>query len=145
VWAIRTTSLCLALALAGCASPAVNAAGYRGKATHSAQDMSGIVASAQYAARLRLEGRLPQTVADTVVSDAEQDAQGVLSAFDSRQPPDHSSDQLRQDAEGALSDAGNELTDLRVAVRRDDRAQVLAALEALARTAPKLAKLAGTS
>src|SRR5437764_9753402 len=132
--------VCL-LMCAACASPAVNDAGYRGKAVHSADEMAGIVASAQYAARLRLDGRVPHTVADTVVSDAEQDAQGVLSAFDSRQPPDDRSDRLRKKADGPLGDAGDELTDLRVAVRREDREQVLAALAALERTVPRLQKV----
>ena len=50
------------------------------------------------------------------------------STFGSRQPPDARSGALRQKMLQALSDGTSALTDLRVAVRMDDRAQVRKAL-----------------
>jgi hypothetical protein len=133
----------LAVAVAGCASPARNDQDYAAKAGHSAEVMVSIVQTARYATDLRLRGRIPQALADTVVSNAEQDAQSVLTAFDSRQPPDEQADHTRNSADSPLQAAGNSLTDLRVALRMQDHAQISQALDSLAATLPKLQTLSG--
>jgi hypothetical protein len=86
------------------------------------------LASAQLAARLGLRGQSFPAFTDGNVTDAENDADSVDSTFGSRQPPDARSDALRQKMLQALSDGTSALTDLRVAVRMDDRAQVRKAL-----------------
>jgi hypothetical protein len=86
------------------------------------------LASAQLAARLGLRGQSFPAFTDGNVTDAENDADSVDSTFGSRQPPDSRSDVLRQKMLQALSDASSALTDLRVAVRMDDPAQVRKAL-----------------
>jgi hypothetical protein len=129
------------VAVSGCASPAVDDAGYRGKVTHSAQQMAGIIGKAQLATELDLAGKMIANVTDTVVSQAEQDAQSVLVALDSRQPPDAESVRVKSDADQPLQAAANELTDLRIAVRRSDRAQQHRSLSALAKTLKDLEKL----
>jgi hypothetical protein len=100
--------------------------------------MVGIVQAARYAAGLRLAGKVPQPLADTVVSNAEQDAQSVITAFDSRQPPGQRSDQRRTAIDQPLRDAGNQLTDLRVALRMSDRTQMRQLIHKLAATADAL-------
>ncbi len=86
------------------------------------------LASAQLAARLGLRGQSFPAFTDGNITDAEDDADSVNSTFGSRQPPDSRSDALRQKMLQALSDATSALTDLRIAVRMDDRKQVTKAL-----------------
>lgn len=139
---LAIASVVVALAMvSGCASPAINDAGYRGKVTHSAQVMIGIVGSAQLATQLDLSGKMIANVTDTIVSQAEQDAQSVLTALDSRQPPDEASVNLKSDADQPLQAAAGELTDLRIAVRRDDHAGERKSLSDLAKTLEQLKKL----
>jgi hypothetical protein len=86
------------------------------------------LASAQLAARLGLRGQSFPAFTDGNITDAEDDADSVNSTFGSRQPPDSRSDALSQKMLQALSDATSALTDLRIAVRMDDRKQVTKAL-----------------
>ena len=86
------------------------------------------LATAQLAAELSLRGSSFPAFTDDSITEAENDADSVNSTFSSRQPPDARSDVLRQKMSQALSDATSGLTDLRVAVRMDDRAQVTRAL-----------------
>jgi hypothetical protein len=101
---------------------------YRHAALNTATAVVSDLASAQLAARLGLRGQSFPAFTDGNVTDAENDADSVNSTFGSRQPPDARSDALRQKMLQALSDATSALTDLRVAVRMDDRAQVRKAL-----------------
>lgn len=133
--------LCALVALSSCASPAIDESGYRGKVTHSAQAMIGIVGSAQLATELDLSGKMIANVTDTIVSNAEQDAQSVLTALDSRQPPDQAMVQLKTHADEPLQEAANELTDLRVAVRSNDHAAERKSLSDLAKTLKDLQHL----
>lgn len=133
------------LVLCGCASPAWSDASYHGKAIRSASEMSSAVATAQIAGKQYLDGRLTSPAADTIVSDAEQDAQGVLAAFETRQPPDASAQQLFKAVDPILQQAAGSITDLRMALRADDRAAISKALDDLAAVEPKLQRLAGQS
>jgi hypothetical protein len=65
----------------------------------------------------------------------------VNSTFSSRQPPDARSDALRQKMLPALSDATSALTDLRVAVRLGDRAQVTRALTEVSQSGRQFGRL----
>lgn len=129
------------LTLASCVTPAINAAGYRGKVSQSARKMAGVVASAQLAVQLDLDGKMLHTLTDTVVTNAENDAQSVLNALDSVQPPDHPSIALRDHADNVLQQAASQLADLRIAVRRSDRAAMRSSLGELGKTLDALSHL----
>jgi hypothetical protein len=116
------------LLLAACAGPVPDDGAYRHAALQTAMAMVSDLASAQLAAGLGLRGSSFPAFTDGNVTDAENDAGSVNSTFSSRQPPDARSDALRQKMLQALSDGTSALTDLRVAVRMDDRAQVRKAL-----------------
>jgi len=133
------------LVLGGCASPAWSDASYRGKAHRSANGMSSAVVSAQIATRLYLGGKLTTPAADTTVSDAERDAQGVLAAFESRQPPVPASRKVFESVDPVLQQAAGSLTDLRMALRADDTGGISSASRDLAAVLPKLQHLAGQS
>jgi hypothetical protein len=113
---------------AACAAPVPDDGAYRHAALETAMAMVSDLASAQLAAGLGLRGSSFPAFTDGGVTDAENDADSVNSTFGSRQPPDARSDVLRQKMLRALSDGTSALTDLRVAVRMDDRGQVRKAL-----------------
>jgi hypothetical protein len=129
--------------LAGCVGPTVTAKGYRDKVTETARTVVSAVVSATYAAQLDLRGRLTFAVADTVVSEAEQDARSARGALDSRQPPDEQAMQLGERARRPIEDAVDGLRQLRIAMRRGDRAGIQQALSGLAGPARELEALAG--
>jgi hypothetical protein len=120
--------------IAACAGPVPDDGAYRHAALQTATAVVSDLASAQLAARLGLRGSSFPAFTDGTVTDAENDAGSVSSAFGSRQPPDARSDALRQTMMRALSDATSALTGLRVAVRMDDRAQVRKALAEVGRS-----------
>jgi hypothetical protein len=101
---------------------------YRHAALQTSMAIVSALASGQLAAQLGLQGKSFSAFTDENVTDAENDADSVNSTFSSRQPPDARSDALRQTMAQALSDGTSALTDLRVAVRMEDRAQVRKAL-----------------
>jgi hypothetical protein len=116
------------LLLAACAGPVPDEGAYRHAALQTAMAMVSDLGSGQLAAQLGLRGSSFPAFTDGNVTDAENDADSVDSTFASRQPPDARSDVLRQKMLQALSDGTSALTDLRVAVRMEDRAQVRKAL-----------------
>jgi hypothetical protein len=116
------------LLLAACAGPVADGGAYRHAALQTAMAVVSDLGSGQLAARLGLRGSSFPAFTDGNVTDAENDADSADSTFGSRQPPDARSDALRQKMLRALSDATSALTDLRVAVRMEDRARVRKAL-----------------
>jgi hypothetical protein len=75
-----------------------------------------------------------RTVTDNVVTDAENDAGSVVTTLDSVQPPDAASVKLRDQADDILQDASSQLADLRIALRRNDKPGIRAAMDDLAKT-----------
>jgi hypothetical protein len=129
------------LALSSCVSPAVDSTGYRNKVGHAAEKMAGIIGSAQLAAEQDLAGKSFSAFADQLISQAEQDAQSVVGQLDSVQPPDEQSIQLRNQADDVLQAAASQLSDLRIAQRRDDQAGMRQSLKDLSDSLDKVQKL----
>ena len=136
---IAVLSSCLLLI--GCAGPVPGGGAYRHAALQTSVAMVSALASGQLAAQLGLQGKSFSAFTDGNVTDAENDASSVDSTFSSRQPPDARSDALRQTMDQALSDATSALTDLRVAVRMGDRAQVRKALAEVSKSLKTFDKL----
>jgi hypothetical protein len=138
-------TLCAGLAaatvVAGCVSPALDNYGYRAKVTHSADSMTGIVGTARLAAELDLNGKLSTAVRDTVVSDAENDAQSVLTSLDTVQPPDEAMIALKDKADKVLQQAADDVSSLRVAQRSGNRHATQMAVSALSHVLDSLHKL----
>jgi hypothetical protein len=116
------------LLLAACAAPVPDDGAYRHAALQTSMAMVSDLASGQLAAQIGLRGSSFPAFTDGNVTDAENDADSVNSTFSSRQPPDARSDALRQKVLQDLSNGTSALTDLRVAVRMEDRTQVRKAL-----------------
>ena len=113
---------------AACAGPVPDDGAYRHAALQTSMAMVSDLASGQRASQLGLRGSSFPAFTDGNVTDAENDADSVNSTFSSRQPPDAGSGALRQKMLQALSDGTSALTDLRVAVRMQDRTQEQKAL-----------------
>jgi hypothetical protein len=127
-WVACVAVLGSCLLPAACAGPVPDDGAYRHAALQTSMAMVSALASAQLAAGLGLRGSSFPAFTDGNVTNAENDADSVNSTFSSRQPPDARSGALRQTMLQALSDGTSALSDLRVAVRMDDRAQVRKAL-----------------
>jgi hypothetical protein len=125
---VACVALCSCPLLVACAAPVPDDGAYRHAALLTSMAMVSDLATGQLAAQLGLRGSSFPAFTDGNVTDAENDADSVNSTFSSRQPPDARSDALRQKMLQALSDGTSALTDLRVAVRMGDRAQVRRAL-----------------
>lgn len=123
-----------AVFLAGCVGPARTFDAYEGKAAATADEMRSAVATASLAVRVARTGHGFPPYVSVVIADAERDATGVQGAFDSIQPPDHRSDELRSQLDDLLDPAVAAISDLRIAARRGDVAsliQMAASLEKL--------------
>jgi hypothetical protein len=108
----------------------------------SAVALVSAVATAQLAAGQLVAGKSTGAFADAVVTDAEKDADSVQTTLDSRQPPDSRSVTLMKQADQAVQAAVTGLTDLRIAVRRDDARAIRAAQGELASALRQLNRLA---
>jgi hypothetical protein len=93
--------------------------------------MSSTVATALLAVELAEGGRAFGPYVSVVLSEAERDGDAIDATFDSIQPPDTPSDELRRQLDALLSPATSLLTELRIAARRGD-------IPALASLAPSL-------
>ncbi len=140
---VRVWLLAAAVVCAGCAGPSDSAGDYRGMARHTAKDLAGVIASARLAGRQFLDGRLPETYADYVISRAESNASSIQTTFDSRQPPDQASDDLRSKVDDPLQAATGDLTDLRVALRDGDHGKIRKTVDELAKPLKALNDLEG--
>jgi hypothetical protein len=123
---------------AACAEPSGGFGDYESKVHETATDVVSAVATAQLAAEQFLHDRATQAFTDVNVTNAEKDADSDQSTLDSRQPPDARSDALKNKVDDILQQATSTLTDLRVAVRRNDRAGIVSALKELAKPLEQL-------
>jgi hypothetical protein len=117
--------------LGACAGRVSSAEDYRHKAAQTSKAMVSALETARLAAEQLLAGRSLGNYGDVVVSQAEQDAQSIQTAFDTRQPPDARSRALRQTVDQPLQDGSSALTDLRIAVRDANEAAIRRALAGL--------------
>jgi hypothetical protein len=113
------------IGLTGCVGPATTVAAYRGKVVHAADAALSQEQTAVLTIDGLLRGRVLQAYAETVVSKSEDAMSSVQGAFDSIQPPDdRSSDALREKLDTMLSNGSSDVSDLRIATRREDRTQM---------------------
>jgi hypothetical protein len=128
---------CLGAAVAAClllaawAGPVPDYGAYRHAALSTATAMISSLATAELAVQNDLRGRNLFAFTDDTVTNAENDAGSVNSTFGSRQPPDGRSLALSQRMDQALSQGTSALSSLRIAVRQNNRQQMITALAAV--------------
>lgn len=111
------------LAAAGCVrvvGPARTADAYEGKAVTTAEAVLSALETARLTIDVADEGRAFAPYMSVSIAEAEGGAQGAQSAFESIQPPDGRSDQLREELVGLLDEATDTLAAARIAARRTD-------------------------
>jgi HPt (histidine-containing phosphotransfer) domain-containing protein len=114
-----------ALLLSGCVTPAPTSSAYESKAAMSADAAVSEVRTAVLAAKAYLRDGTTDAYLETVVGEAEESLGSVQATFDSVQPPEAgAADDLRATLDPLLADAGSGLTDLRIAVRRNQRSSL---------------------
>lgn len=119
--------------LVACAGPVPDYGAYRHAALSTATAMISSLAAAELTVQNDLRGGNLFAFTDDSVTNAESDADSVNSTFGSRQPPDARSLALSQKMNQALSEATSALSSLRVAVRQDNRQQMIKALTAVSK------------
>jgi len=121
-WPRRFAALGL-LACGGCVSivgPVRTAEDYRGKATGTAESVVSAMRTASVTIETADRGRAFAAFVAVSLSEAESDATGAQSTFESIQPPGSESDRLRDELTPLLDDANDALADARIAARRTD-------------------------
>jgi hypothetical protein len=111
-------ALVVALGCVACVLPARSFEAFEGKAVESAKTASGAVATARLSAREASSGKLTAAYTSVAMADAEKDANGAQSSFDSIQPPDKRSDAVRDHLDRLLSRAVSAISQLRIEARR---------------------------
>lgn len=120
------------LLLTGCATPSTTMSDYQTKTRTTARAVAGVVATARAGAQAWHDGKLMKAYADTMVSHAEDDVGSIINTYDSRQPPTEAAIALKGKIDKPLQAASASLTDLRIALRRNDRRGVAEAIKDLA-------------
>jgi hypothetical protein len=124
--------------VSSCAGSARTPTAYRLKARNSADAALSAVETATLAARLVREKRAFSTYVSVVLDSAERDATATQSTFASIQSPSRASDQLREQVNQVLNDAADAISKMRIAARRDERADLLRAAQSLPKLADEL-------
>jgi hypothetical protein len=118
----------VALLLAACSShpvgPARTFATYEGKALVSAESALSAVETVRLAAGAGADGNATGAYLGEVVSDQEEALSSVQGTFGSIQPPDGRADRLRSELDELMSQSLEHVTDVRVAVRRGELAEL---------------------
>jgi hypothetical protein len=129
---------------AGCAGPTVTDDAVRTQAVLSSEAAASELGTVEMAVRAQLGGRTWWSFTDVTVTASESAAGTIEETFVSRQPPSRSGPLYRRTGD-VLAEAADLTTDVRIAVRRHDEAElqllvrevapVLDALDRIARAA----------
>jgi hypothetical protein len=137
LWRLLFALSCAAM-LSSCVAPARSFGAYEGKAATTAEDALSAVETARLAVGAAAKRDAFAPYLSVVLGEAEDAASSVQGTFDSVQPPDSRSDQLRQDLDDRLQAAVSVLSDLRIAVRRGEARELPSRLEDLTKAADAL-------
>jgi len=137
LWRLASVLL-LAAALPSCVAPARSFGAYEGKAVTTAEDALSAVETARLAVAASAKHNVFAPYLSVVLGDAEDAASSVQGTFDSVQPPDARSDEVRKDLDDRLQSAVSVLSDLRIAVRRGEVDRLPSRLDDLTKAAEAL-------
>lgn len=128
--------------LGGCVTTPNDAETYAKKATLTSEDAVSELRTAALAGETWLDDRLLTTYFEVVVVGSESALGAVTSTFTSIQPPDDpASDRLNEALGSRLGEAEDAMEDLRIAVRRRDRGDIIAAVQTIADLADEIEQL----
>jgi hypothetical protein len=110
--------------LPSCVGPALWYDAYEGKAGATAEQMVSTVETARFVALVASSGKALSAYVGVTLTDAEHDASAVTGAFESIQPPNADADRLRAQLDPLLSKATSTISQMRIAARRDQLADL---------------------
>jgi hypothetical protein len=126
-----------ALTVSACATPEGDPSMYRDEAVSTLSAAQSSVVTVRIVLTTRLRDRTFGRAADDAVSTEESSLSSTAGTFEALQPP-RGADAVRQQATQLLSDAEDAVAAARIAVRRDDRAEMRQALDAVTHVADQL-------
>jgi hypothetical protein len=134
--ALKSAACFVALSIAaGCVGPARTHNDFQLKAKSTAETTLSAIGTTQLVAKLAAGNRAFANYLSVMIGDAEEEATGAESAFDSIQPPNEKSDELRSQLGDLLTTANDAIAQVRISVRRgqlDDAAAKQDDLEQIA-------------
>lgn len=110
----------LALVVPACVGPSRTKEDYERKAANSAEAMVSVIESALMTADLAGDGRAPAPYVSLRLSESEDDAASIETAFGAAQPPDPHLDGLRMEILTAIGKASDVVEELRLASYRGE-------------------------
>jgi hypothetical protein len=116
----RVAGACLLLLTTACAGPSRTRHDYELKAANTAEAVVSAIGTAQVGVQAAREDRASGPFLSVLLREAADDATAAQATFDSRQPPDSASDDLRDELDKLIDDAVSTLVELRTAVRRGE-------------------------
>lgn len=131
-------TVAVATALSGCVVPARDPGAFEANAEAALSSAVSEARTGSLVLRTRLEGRVTNAYADTVVTEGESAIGPIEDSFGNVDPPGAGQDQLRSDVMDLLGDTADAFATARLAVRRDDVAQMQAAATELSDLADRM-------
>jgi hypothetical protein len=135
---MRRSWLAIVLLLGACTGPVRSTNVYESKAGATAETVASAVETARLAVDAAGQDKAFGRYLAEVLAEAEEDADAAQGTFDAIQPPDGRADELRDHLDELLSRASDTLTELRIAARRGDTAELAGPAAALAELADRL-------
>jgi hypothetical protein len=135
---MRRSWLAIVLLLGACTGPVRSTSVYESKAGATAETVASAVETARLAVDAAGQDKAFGRYLAQVLAEAEEDADAAQGTFDAIQPPDGRADELRDHLDELLSRASDTLTELRIAARRGDTAELAGPAAALAELADRL-------
>ncbi|MEO8694015.1 MAG: hypothetical protein ABI658_10895 [Acidimicrobiales bacterium] len=137
-WAPASIVLLIVLGLSGCVShpvtPARSYSAYEGKARTTAASVRSSVATARLLAETAGDGKTFGGYAGMLASESEDELSSTIGTFDSIQPPNGRSQALRNELDALMQEALTHVTDVRIAARRGNLADLALFVEDLERS-----------
>ncbi|MGO4341775.1 hypothetical protein [Pedococcus sp. 2YAF34] len=131
---------CAVVLLSGCIAPALDSGAFEQNAKSALESASSETSTVRLAVDGLLAGKSTGAYADTVVTDSENAMGGVETSFGVVDPPSRRQDQLRDQVLTLLGNADDALAHTRIALRRNDRSGLKAALGELDASTSELAR-----
>lgn len=132
------TAVAVSFVLTGCVLPARDPGAFEANAEGA---LSSAVSEARTGAlvlRARLEGKVTNAYADTVITDGESAIGPIEDSFGNVDPPGPRDDRLRNDVMSLLGDTSDAFATARISVRRGDVGQMRTAATQLTEVADRM-------
>jgi hypothetical protein len=126
------------LALSGCVLPARDSGAFEANAEAALGSAVSEARTGSLVLQARLDGRVTNAYADTVITSSESAIGPIEASFGDVDPPVAGQDRLRTDVMELLGDTSDAFATARLAVRRDDVAQMRSAATELTELAHRM-------